>query len=69
MGNIDVEDDIAPTHNVQSHSTRVVGGHVTQPGAWPWLAAIGRKASGPKCGGTLISDRWVATAAHCFKDE
>lgn len=58
-----------------SHS-RVVGGTNAQPGAWPWMAALGYRASGfdltmgPKflCGGTLITIRHVLTAAHCIQN-
>jgi len=47
---------------------RVVGGQEIVQGAWPWLAAVGSNSAGPRCGGSLIADRWVVTAAHCFSD-
>ncbi|XP_066938039.1 proclotting enzyme-like [Macrobrachium rosenbergii] len=49
---------------------RVTGGVESQPGFWPWLAALGQRISGNQffvnCGGTLITARHVITAAHCF---
>ncbi|XP_068221686.1 venom protease-like [Palaemon carinicauda] len=49
---------------------RVTGGVESQPGFWPWLAAVGQRILRNQffvnCGGTLITQRHVITAAHCF---
>jgi len=44
---------------------RIVGGKPADPNEWPWLAALMTPGEGQYCGGTLISDTYVLTAAHC----
>ena len=45
---------------------KVVGGQQAQPGEWPWQVSLMR-GSFPFCGGTLVSNQYIITAAHCVK--
>ncbi|EAA07752.4 AGAP002811-PA [Anopheles gambiae str. PEST] len=49
---------------------RVVGGVPAALNGWPWMALVGyEEAFGDvdfRCGGSLITDRHVLTAAHCI---
>ncbi|XP_041434056.1 serine protease 27-like [Xenopus laevis] len=49
-------------------SDRIVGGKDSKKKEWPWqisLSYIGE----PICGGSLITNSWFLTAAHCFDSE
>ena len=43
----------------------MVGGKTAIKGFWPWQVAIWYKGAF-KCGGTLVNERFVVTAAHCI---
>lgn len=49
--------------------TRIVGGQLEKQGGSPWQVMIRRKDGFGFCGGTLITQRWVVSAAHCFPDQ
>jgi len=48
---------------------RIVGGTQARQGAWPWAVILGRSRGGRfsvMCGGTLVDEDTIVTAAHCF---
>ncbi|XP_058123862.1 serine protease snake-like [Anopheles coustani] len=68
----------APPIDVTSHRCKnvvelIAGGKPAQNGEFPHHALLGYSKNGAKyeykCGGTLISDQHVLTAAHCFATE
>ncbi|XP_069508011.1 serine protease 53 isoform X2 [Ambystoma mexicanum] len=50
----------------QKLSLRIFGGSTAALGEWPWHVALSFQGE-PLCGGTLLSEQWVVTAAHCFQ--
>ncbi|KAM6907886.1 coagulation factor IX-like [Xenentodon cancila] len=63
-----------PTIKAQGNvDQRIVGGDVALPGEIPWqVSLMSRSDSNSRaetfCGGSLLSDLWVITAAHCLME-
>ncbi|KAJ0005767.1 hypothetical protein NQD34_015661, partial [Periophthalmus magnuspinnatus] len=46
------------------YSTRIVGGNMSRAGQFPWQVSLQYKGE-HICGGSIITSKWVLTAAHC----
>lgn len=53
------------TSNMHNAQRRIITGMDAEIGEFPWMVAIGLNKMF-FCGGALISDEFILTAAHCF---
>lgn len=49
--------------------SKIVGGVAAPVGRLPWQVSMFSAAFGHFCGGTVLNDNWVITAAHCLTDQ
>ncbi|XP_022911963.1 chymotrypsin-1-like [Onthophagus taurus] len=46
---------------------RIVGGHLADVGQFPFQVGIVHITEGLLCGGTILTEWWILSAAHCFE--
>ena len=63
----------SPLSHPVLHIQRIVGGKEALPGDCPWQVGFAKNVKNTNakrfvfCGGTLISNEWIVSAAHCFE--
>lgn len=68
-GRYDHECGVAPAD--LPGTDRITGGRQASLESWPWIAQLRLRNQEPfgfRCAATLFADRWLLSAAHCFKD-
>lgn len=55
---------------IQNRFSKIMGGQDAVPYSYPWMVSLGKRSYNNlhMCGGSLITQRHVLTAAHCIED-
>jgi secreted trypsin-like serine protease len=68
-GNADYDD--AVQRFIDKAAPKIIGGRPATPGAYPWqvslvVSSISDAGRGHFCGGSILNEKWIITAAHCM---
>uniref|UniRef100_A0A6I8R911 Acrosin-like n=1 Tax=Xenopus tropicalis TaxID=8364 RepID=A0A6I8R911_XENTR len=70
FSNVSLSPTVCGNRPLFNKGSRIVGGQNSPPGKWPWMVSI-QSPTGKEfshlCGGSVLNEIWVLTAAHCFK--
>lgn len=58
-------DDTLSLYVVALDDDKIVGGYECEPYSQPWTVSL--NSGYHFCGGSLVSEYWVVSAAHCYK--
>ncbi|KAM7321410.1 serine protease 55 [Alexandromys fortis] len=63
-----IECGTRPLYDSRTRHSRIIGGQEAEVGEFPWQVSIQEKRH-HFCGGSILSEWWIITVAHCFYDD